>query len=175
MERIMIIGCGGSGKSTLARRLSQTTGLPVHHLDRLFWKPGWTETPKTEWASLQERLCREPRWIIDGNYGASLALRLEACDTVVFLDMPTVTCLLGGIRRFLAFRGRTRPDVGDGCPEKLTGEFLRWILTYRRKRRPGILNRLHALDGEKKVVILSSRRAVRRFLAGASEGGRSCA
>jgi adenylate kinase family enzyme len=175
MERVMIIGCGGSGKSTLARRLSERTGLPVHHLDRLFWKPGWTETPKAEWAALQESLCRGPRWIIDGNYGGTLDLRLAACDTVIFLDMPTVTCLLGGIRRFLAFRGRTRPDVGDGCRERLTGEFFRWIFTYRKRRRPGILGRLRALDGKKRVVILSSRHAVRRFLAGAGTGGRSSA
>ncbi|MES2626184.1 MAG: AAA family ATPase, partial [Pseudomonadota bacterium] len=89
MQRIAIIGCGGSGKSTLANTLGQKLGLPVHHLDQLYWRPTWIETPKAEWESLQQQLCNQPAWIIDGNYGGTMDLRLAAADTVIFLDMPT--------------------------------------------------------------------------------------
>ena len=41
MERILIIGCSGSGKSRLARQLGQKLGLPVVHLDQLWWKENW--------------------------------------------------------------------------------------------------------------------------------------
>src|SRR5262245_37858961 len=119
MQRITIIGCGGSGKSTLANNLGRLLGLPVHHLDRLYWKPGWAATPKSEWASIQEGLCGRPAWSMDGNYGGASEIRLLASDTVIFLDMPTRMCLWGAIRRFLKYRGGIRPDVPAGCPERL--------------------------------------------------------
>lgn len=62
--------------------------------------------------------------------------------------------------RWLRYRGRTRPEMTDGCPERLSADYLRRIWSYRRKRRPGILRQL---DG-KNAVILRSRREARRFL-----------
>jgi adenylate kinase family enzyme len=142
MQRVVIIGCGGSGKSTLARNLGDLLGLPVHHLDRLYWRSGWAETPKPEWTSIVEELCAQSAWIIDGNFGGTMDLRLSAADAVIFLDMPTLTCLWGVIRRLLKYRGGIRPDMSAGCPERLSLDFLWWIWTFRRIRRPAILERL---------------------------------
>ena len=164
MKKIMIIGCGGSGKSTLAKQLGRKLSLPVHHLDRLFWQPGWIEPPKDEWRSQQERLCEEPEWILDGNYGGTMDVRFAAADTIIFLDFSTLTCLLGVFRRFLRFRGRSRPDMAEGCPERLDWPYLRWILAYRRDRRPKILQRLTELKEEKQVLVLASRRETKEFL-----------
>jgi adenylate kinase family enzyme len=169
MKRIMIIGCGGSGKSTLATQLGQRLSLPVHHLDRLFWQPRWTELPKDEWRKMQERLCAEPEWILDGNYGGTMDVRFAAADTIIFLDFPTLTCLIGAFRRFLKFRGRTRPDMTEGCPERLEWPYLKWIWTYRRDRRPKILCRLDELKSDKTVIILTSRSEIRTFLNGDNE------
>lgn len=166
MQRIAIIGCGGSGKSTLASHLGDVLGLPVHHLDVLYWKPGWAETPKPEWKSIQQRLCGQQAWIMDGNYGGTMDIRLSASDTVIFLDIPTRTCLWGAIRRFLEYRGGSRPDMSAGCPERLTLEYLSWILTYRTRRRPQILYKLERMRSEKCVVILASRRSVMDFVNG---------
>jgi adenylate kinase family enzyme len=52
MKRVVIIGPPGSGKSTLAPILGEVTGLPVVHLDNLFWKPGWVQTPRDEWSRI---------------------------------------------------------------------------------------------------------------------------
>jgi adenylate kinase family enzyme len=169
MKRIMIIGCGGSGKSTLATQLGRKLSLPVHHLDRLFWLPGWTELPKDEWKSRQEELCDEPEWILDGNYGGTMDVRLAAADAIIFLDFPTLTCLLGAFQRFYRFRGRTRPDMTEGCPERLNWPYLKWIWTYRRDRRQKVLGKLGELAGSKKVIILTSRREVNDLLAGDNE------
>ncbi len=165
MNRAMIIGCGGSGKSTFARRLGEVTDLPVHHLDRLFWRPGWTAPPKDEWRAVQVELCARPQWIIDGNYGSTMDLRLAACDTVIFLDLPTWTCLYRVLKRTITHWGRSRPDLTEGCPERFDWPFTKWILTYRRTRRPRILGRLNELNPDQTVVILSSQREIDDFVA----------
>ena len=168
MKRIMIIGCGGSGKSTLATQLGEKLSLPVQHLDRLFWQPGWTEMPKDEWRTVQQKLCAEPEWIIDGNYGGTMDVRFAAADTIIFLDFSTLTCLLGAFQRFLRFRGRTRPDMTEGCPERLWWPYLKWIWTYRRDRRPKILQTLNELRKDKRIVIVNTRREARGWLDGNS-------
>ncbi len=164
MKRIMIIGCGGSGKSTLAVRLGESLSLPAYHLDRLYWQPGWKGLPRDEWRAVQEELCVQPAWILDGNYTSTMDVRFASADTIIFLDLPTLSCLHGAIRRFLLFRGRSRPDMAEGCPEKLDWQFLKWIWRYRRDRRPKVVARLRELEKSKHVVILSSRRAIRRYL-----------
>lgn len=165
MQRIILIGCGGSGKSTLAARLGQVLGLPVHHLDTLFWRPLWQEAPREQFDSALQGLCEQDRWIIDGNYSRTLDLRLAACDTVIFLDLSRLSCLSGVFCRYWRYRGRTRPDMGSGCQERLNWEFLTWIWHYRRHSRPTIVQRLQELDLSKRVIILTSRRAIQRFMA----------
>lgn len=171
MRRVLVIGSGGAGKSTFAARLAERTGLPLVHLDALYWRPGWTETPRDEWDAEVERLLAGERWILDGNYGRTLARRLEACDTVVFLDLPRTLCLRRAVERRIRFHGRSRPDMREGCPERLSWEFLRWIWRYPAERRPGILARLAALRPDQRAVILRSPAEVDDFLRRVPAGG----
>lgn len=163
MKRILIIGTGGSGKTTLARRVAERTGLPLIHLDTLYWHPGWQPTPLEEWRATIQRLVSQDRWIMDGNYGATLDLRLEACDTVVFLDLPRLTCLWRVLKRQLRHVGRVRPELPAGCPERVSWQFLVWIWTYPARRRGDILQRLAALDQRKRVAILRSAAEIEAF------------
>ncbi len=165
MKRVLIIGPGGAGKSTLARRLGELTGLEVLHLDRLYWRPGWIETPKDEWRARVEALLARDSWIMDGNYGGTLDLRLAACDTVLFLDLPRALCLLRVIRRAAKYRRDTRPDMAAGCPERLTWQFLRWVWDYPRRTRPRVLEKLAALGAGTRIVRLRSPAEVEKFLA----------
>lgn len=164
MKQVAIIGCGGSGKSTLARQLGKILGIEVIHLDALNWKPGWVATPKEEWDALQEGIVQRDSWIIDGNYGGTMTIRLGAADTVIFLDFPTVVCLYRAIRRITRYWGRNRPDMGPGCNEKLDLSYLNWILTYRKQRRPSVLSRIEQHCDGKNVIILRSPREVTAFL-----------
>ena len=165
MERILVIGSGGAGKSTVAAELAAVTGLPLIHLDAQYWRPGWQPTPADEWRRRVDELTSRPRWVMDGNYGGTLDLRLDRCDTVIFLDLPRVVCLWRVLKRQLRFLGRSRPDMTPGCPERLSWEFVSWIWTYPRSRRPGILEKLARLGGGRRAVVLSSAGAVRRYLA----------
>jgi adenylate kinase family enzyme len=168
MRRVAIIGSGGAGKSQLARQLGALTGLPVVHLDREFWRPGWQETPRDEWLAKQRQLVSDEAWIIDGNYGGTMDLRLASADTVIFLDLPRLVCIWRVIRRRFSSMRRGRPDMAEGLQDKLDVAFLRWIWSYPRTRRPGILERLAHLPSTTRVVRLRNRQEVAEFMAHAS-------
>ena len=88
MWRVLVVGSGGAGKSTFARELGARRGLPVVHLDRLYRRPPWTETPPDEWQEVVQSVVADERWVIDGNYSGTLELRLGAADTAILLDVP---------------------------------------------------------------------------------------
>lgn len=164
MKRIIIIGSGGAGKSTLARALGERLGLPVVHLDAQFWQAGWKERDREDWLEWQRNATLEPRWIMDGNFGGTLEVRLAAADTVIFLDLPPALCVARALRRVLRYLGRSRPDMARGCPEKLDLNFLHWIWQYPRENRPVILEKLARLEQGQRVVRLRSAAAVCDFL-----------
>lgn len=163
MNKIAIVGSAGAGKSTLARKLGAILDIPVTHLDVLFWRPGWVEPPREEWAALQRKLVRGERWILDGNYGGTIDLRLDAADTVVFLDLPRSICIWRVLKRRMQY-ARRRPDLAPGCPESIDWPFLQWIWSYPRQRRPQMLARFARLDETVTVVVLRSQREIQRWL-----------
>src|SRR5690242_17455985 len=93
MKKIILIGSGGSGKSTLARQLGNKLNIKVHHLDALFWKPNWEGVPREEQIAVQNNLIKDEKWIIDGNYGGTMDIRLNAADTIIFLDIHRTICI----------------------------------------------------------------------------------
>lgn len=164
MKRVLVIGSGGSGKTTFAANLSRLTGLPLVHLDSHYWLPHWQKRPDEEWAAIVRDLVSRDSWIMDGNYGGSLDLRLEACDTVFFLDFPRLTCIGRALKRQFTHMGQRRPEMPVGCRERLDPEFLAWIWTYPARRRPKILGRLAGLDSEKEVHVFRSDAEVEDYL-----------
>lgn len=131
MQRVLIIGSPGAGKSTLAHAVAARTQLPLYHMDKIHWLPGWIERDRAEALAEVEQVLDHARWIIDGNYGSSLPIRIQRADTVVWLDYPTHLCLGRALKRWWHYRGRSRPDMTDGCPERLNLEFLLYVLMFR--------------------------------------------
>lgn len=163
MKRVIIIGCGGSGKSTLSRALSEKTNLAVVHLDKLFWREGWVNIPREEFNVLLREELKKDKWIIDGNYDRTIKERLNRCDTVIYLDYPRRTCLFGIIKRFITNYGKVRPDMTEGCPEKIDLEFLKWIWNFNKVHRDKFYKILKEEKG-KEIYIFRKRKECNEFI-----------
>ena len=167
MKRIMIIGSPGSGKSFLARKLHERINLPVIHLDRLYWKPGWVKTEHEEWRLLLQEIVEQPKWIIDGQYGSTLDIRMQAADTVIFLDTRRLANIWGVTRRRLIHLGTSRPDLGPDCVEKINKDFflfLKFIWSFGRTSKPAIQALLDKYGETKRIIVLKSRKEVQQFV-----------
>ena len=162
MERVAIVGPGGAGKSTFSKALGAAAGLPVVHLDRHFWRPGWIETPREEWRLRQRELLAGDRWIADGNYGATFDERFARADTVIIVARSRSACLASAIWRTARHHGTA--IQADGCTERFDLEFYRWIWNYGRGSRPR-LDAALARHAHLETVELPNRRRMRAFLA----------
>jgi adenylate kinase family enzyme len=164
MRRIVILGCAGSGKSTLARRLGRQLQLPVVHLDRLFWRPGWTwpEIPGFR-TRVAEAIAGEA-WISDGNYVlTSFDLTVPRADTIIILERPRWLCLFRVLWRSLSHR--ERPDLPQGCQEKLDWQLISYVWRFRKLGGPRIEAGLLVHGAGLPVIRLRSERAISDFLA----------
>jgi adenylate kinase family enzyme len=165
MKKILIIGSSGAGKSTFARRLGEATGLPVIHLDRLFWNAGWVETPKEEWRERVEKFLREnDRWIMDGNFSGTMEMRMTAADTVIFLETPRTVCIYRILKRVVFYRPGKRPDMADGCDERFNWEFLKWVWDYPNRTKPKVESLLGKYGAGKQVFRFKNKSETDRFL-----------
>jgi len=163
MERIMIMGCAGAGKSTLTQNLSQVLNLPTLHIDTIFWSPGWKQRPKEEFEKAHEDFLENEKWVIDGNYLKIMDKRVEKADTIVHLDFSTLNCLYGVVKRRIQFHGKTRPDLGEGCPEKIDWEFFKWVWNFNGNQNVRIKEML-AEQKDKKIIVLKNRGEIDKFV-----------
>jgi adenylate kinase family enzyme len=166
MRRVLVIGIPGAGKSTFSRALAARTGLPVIHLDTEFWQPGWKITPLEIWRGQVAKLVEREAWIMDGNYGASLDLRLPRADTVIWFDYPRHVCLRRAIWRVITTYGKVRADLAPGCPEQFDLEFLRFIWDFNANSRPQIVTMLAQHGRHLQPAVCRRDRDAARFLAG---------
>ncbi|PAV29794.1 AAA family ATPase [Virgibacillus profundi] len=163
MEKIAIIGGSGAGKSTLAQTLGRILQIPVYHLDAIHWQPGWVPITSEAFIKKTENILNKESWIIDGNYGSTMDLRLQQADTVIFLHYKTVHCLYGIIKRRIHYRNKTRPDMGEDCPEKIDWEFFQWVRKFNKTKVPPIYKRLSSLE-DKNIHIFKNRKELNTFL-----------
>lgn len=165
-RRVLILGASGAGKSTLARIIGDRCGLPVVHLDKLYWQPGWRPPEPKQFRDRVATAAYGPRWVIDGNYASTMDLRLPRATTVIWLDLPRRVYFPRTVWRFLLnWRGQ-RADVGPECPERFDLGFFRdWVWGYPRHSRERHRALLAGLSPPTIAIRLASRGDVRRFIA----------
>ena len=167
--KITVIGYCGAGKSTLARTLGERYGIPVLHFDRVHWAPGWQERDKKEAHQIAHEYMEQPEWVIDGNYTKyEYRRRMAEADMIIFLDFPRLNCFVRAWKRYFHYRGRTREDMTEGCPEKIDAEFMRWILWESRTRKKKENYQQIVKQYSEKTVVLRSQKEIDRFLEGLS-------
>ncbi|MGL5836297.1 MAG: DNA topology modulation protein [Waterburya sp.] len=168
MQKVAIIGSCGAGKSTLAVNLGKELDLPVIHLDAYYWQSGWQGIDAQEWRQIQQKLIKGNSWIIDGNYGNTLDIRLAAADTVIWLDFNRYLCLGRVFQRYLKYFGKTRPDMAANCPERLTREFIQYVWDFPQVHRSRIMDQLakYQQQENKQIIILQNSRQVLNLLEG---------
>lgn len=158
MKRVIVIGCPGSGKSTFARALHKKTGIPLYYLDMLYWNADKTTVKKDVFLERLGAILEKECWIIDGNFSSTMLMRIEAADTVFFLDYETEICL-AGVR---ARRGTVRADMPWVETEE-DEEFMEYIKGFSERERPEIL-RLLQMYPDKKIVVFKKREDASAFL-----------
>lgn len=160
MKKVIVIGCPGSGKSVFSRKLREITGLPLYPLDMIHWRPDRTYITREE---LIKRLCeifKTDEWIIDGNYGSTMELRMSYCDTIFFLDYPTELCYESIMKR----RGTVRPDMPwVESPDDIDEDFVNTVLNYNEVNRPAVLELFNKYP-DKEIHIFKSRTEAETFL-----------
>ena len=159
MKKIIVIGCPGSGKSTFSKKLHHITGIPLFHLDMLYWNADKTTVEKSLFSQRLSQILSQDQWIIDGNYASTMELRLQHCDTVVFLDYPVELCLSGIRER----QGKPRSDMPWTGREECDEAFLEFIKNFQLKSRPEIIRLLKKYP-EKNIYIFKSRAEADDFL-----------
>ena len=160
MKKIIVIGCPGSGKSTVSRKLHNKTGLPLYHLDMMYWNADKTTVEKSVFLELLSYVLEKDEWIIDGNYGSTMEQRMAACDTVIFLDYPLDVCLDGIKER----RGKPRSDMPWTETEE-DAEFIEFIKSYNEQQKPKVIE-LFEKYSDKTIIIFKSREQADTFLNG---------
>jgi len=166
MRRVAVLGRPGAGKTTVACQLGDALDVPVIHLDALFWNADWTPVGPESFADRQRAAIGGDGWVIDGNYTSAPGFqeRLGRADAVVIVDAPSAVCLWRVWRRWLRFRGTTRPDTG--ASERLTLSFVRWIWSGPR-RHPDLAGEIRSLAPDTAVLVARNKRDVERLLDGA--------
>lgn len=135
-KRILIIGSPGSGKSTLAGILEKKLSLPVIHLDQINWKNNKETLSSQEFDEKLISILSSRVWIIDGNYNRTLELRIQAADTVIWLDFPRLLCVHRVLKRYILGKFR---ESSYGNPNRLEKEFISFIWHFNKTNKPNML------------------------------------
>lgn len=165
-QRILILGPGGAGKSTLARQLASRLDLPLIHLDQHHWQPGWVPMEEDRWPGAVEALSARERWVMDGNYAASLPMRLSRADLVIVLEASRLKSIWRAFTRVVKTFGRVRPDMAPGCPERFSLEFFVWLWNFPRDTKPQLEDVLARHGVSRKIIRLRTDSDIRAFLHG---------
>lgn len=160
-DKISIIGGSGTGKTTLANNLGKELNIPVYHIDGIHHLENWEIRDKDERDKIILEKANESKWIIDGTYHKTLKQRLEKSDLIIYLDYSSIAQLKGVLGRYIKNHGKEKPEI-PGCKEKMSFDFLVWVLHWRKNKRSEIIDNINKID-KKKIIIFKNRRELNKW------------
>lgn len=165
MQRVSVVGCPGAGKSVFSAHLHSLTTLPLIYLDTMYHdsKHNYKNDVKG-WQKAVGNIVAGQKWIMDGDFVNTFDARFEASDTIIFLDFPTLVCLLHAIRRRLDYRRHPRLEMPRHWKERLPLEFIGYILTYRKNERPKVINSLSKWERDRQILTFRSVKQAEDYL-----------
>jgi adenylate kinase family enzyme len=161
INKVSIIGISGTGKTHFAKKLSDFLKIPITHYDEFVWGKGWKEVDEKIVEKKLLEIIKKERWILEGFIHPASKARLENSDTVIYLDYSGFQAMLGGLQRWWRHRGKTRPEMADGCIEKLEWDYLK--VMWKRSERPEIEEAIKGF--EDKITRLKTRKEASDFIA----------
>ncbi len=161
MKKVIIVGINGAGKSYFSKKLAEKTGLPLVHLDNLYWRDNWEKVSREEFDSLLEKELARDEWIIDGNFQRTMERRMDECNTVFYFDFSTFRGLCGVIGRMI--KNEPRDDIGGNNTNRFNLPFIRDVITFNRNNRKKTYA-LIAAHPHVKTVIFKNRKQAERYL-----------
>lgn len=161
IQKIAIIGGPGTGKSTLAKNLGKEMKLPVYHIDGIHHLKNWEIRPTQERDAIVSEKVKEPKWVIDGTYKATLEERVINADLIIFLDYSTIAKLKGILSRYFKNKGQEKPEI-PGCKEKMDWKFIQLTIKWNKIKRKIVKDILDRYK-DKKILIFKNRRSLNKW------------
>ena len=162
-DRIIVLGCAGSGKSTFSRELQRLTGLPLIHLDNIWWRADRTHISREEFDSRLQAVLQGEKWIVDGDYSRTYEARFGACDAVVFLDFSEEDCMAGITERI----GKRRSDI-PWVEDRLDPELVELVKNYRSVNRPRLYGLMEKYP-DRRLLVFRTRGEAQAWLRAFSD------
>ena len=164
MKKVIVIGCPGSGKSVFSKKLNKITGIPVFHLDMMFWNADGTTVERDIFHGKLSEVLKADEWIIDGNYISTMEQRIKLADTIILLDLDTNLCVENALARSKKER---QSDMAAGFDvSKISQEFLDYIAKFKESTLPRIMAYYETYKNEKEFIILKSYKEIDEFYDG---------
>lgn len=162
----MVVGNCGVGKSTFSKKLSLLTNIELIHLDLYYWEADWIEPEKAMWDTQVKKLVGKRSWIMDGNYGGTMDIRIDKADTIIFLNYPTRIALWRVLKRMVRYWKKSRPDMPGNCKERFDLNFLFYVVSFNSRRKRMLLDKLSSNRNKKNILIFENDIQADNFLEG---------
>ena len=161
-KKIVVVGVSASGKSTFARAIQKRTGLPLTHMDTIWWKPGWIEVGEEDASKQLEAITLGPEWLIEGYIPKTVRpIVFERADSILYLDYPPIVATMRYLKRWWKHRKNPRPEL-EGSPESFDFKYMKLI--WRKGEAISLNKFLKLVENQEKIITFTSPKKAKAFL-----------